>query len=95
MKDRIKIISYCTLFYEHTQVFFQPLMPFNKLVDHGKVVTIGFIGHYPSSCHNLQLPSQDQSGKEILKQIRIAGEGREKNPLHLYGVTYLRIASRF
>lgn len=50
-------------------------MPFNKLVDHGKVVTIGFICHYPSSCYNLQLPSQDQSGKEILKQIRVADRG--------------------
>lgn len=71
-------VNYCALYCEHTQVFFQPLMPFNKLVDHGKVVTVGFICHYPSSCNNLQLPSQDQSGIGFNTQIRVADE---ENPL--------------
>lgn len=35
-------------------------MPLDELVDHRKIVSIGFIRHHPATSHNLQLPFEDQ-----------------------------------
>ena len=38
------------------QVPGQPAVALNHLVQHGKVVSVGFVVHHPPSGHNLQLP---------------------------------------
>ena len=38
-----------------TQVFFQPLVPFDQLVNYGKIMCPSFIGHYPAARHNFKL----------------------------------------
>lgn len=39
-------------------------MPLDELVYHGKIVNVGLIRHHPTTCHNLQLPSEDQPAEE-------------------------------
>ena len=45
-----------------TEVFLQPLVSLNELVNQCKVVGVGLIRHYPASCCNLQLPISHQPG---------------------------------
>lgn len=44
-----------------TQVSLQPLVSLHQLVQHGKVVGVGFIAHHPPARHHLQLPRLQQT----------------------------------
>lgn len=44
-----------------TEVSLQPLVSLHQLVQHGKVMRVGFIGHHPPACHHLQLPRLQQA----------------------------------
>ena len=39
--------------YSWPKVFFNPLMPFNHLIQHGIVMCVSLVRHHPSTCYNL------------------------------------------